>query len=250
MVQMPSSLLTLGSFSFDGLEAPNRIVLSSKQRLIVHHLASGLSITDSLGEDCDTASFQGVFAGNNGAERIRLIEYMKSQGAPLPLTWGSKCLIVIIQEFELRYLSNNWVTYKLTCRVTNSGLQSEAVDSDVLLVSSTMRVANIADILFSVGIPLSSTQTSSLSDLAAMNFDAAPSHALEAVQMLINTVNESIAMRSLGPSGPAAITSGLESINTYQLAEIIENLGLLATLLISHDRLADLAVRAIAVNDL
>src|SRR5580704_3308322 len=102
---MSTPLLTLGPFSFAGLESPEQVLLKSKQRLAVHHLGSGSTAVDSLGEDFEIASFRGVFSGINAASRIRSIEYLRLQGTPLLLTWGSKTLSVLIREFELSYSS-------------------------------------------------------------------------------------------------------------------------------------------------
>ena len=76
-----NSQLTLGPFIFEGLEVPERIVLKSRQRVIVHHLGSGASAMDSLGEDPQSITFQGTFTGPNTANRIRSIDHLPAVAA-------------------------------------------------------------------------------------------------------------------------------------------------------------------------
>ena len=106
---MPNPLLTLGSFSFDGLESPDRITISCKQRLVVHRMASGSSITDSLGNESEVISFQGIFSGRGAIERVRSIENLKSHANSVALVWQAKTVFVVIQDLALNYLSNHWI---------------------------------------------------------------------------------------------------------------------------------------------
>ena len=78
---MSEFLLTLGSFSFQGFDSPSSILVKSKQRLAIHHLGSGFSTVDCLGEDNEVASFHGTFTGANAAARNPVNRVSQSPGA-------------------------------------------------------------------------------------------------------------------------------------------------------------------------
>jgi hypothetical protein len=238
---MSSPLLTLGPFSFEGLESPELIQLKAKQRLAVHHLGSGSSITDSLGQDFETASFRGIFAGSNAATRIRSIEYLRLLGEPLPLTWGSTTLFVIIQEFELTYSSNQWVPYKLSCYVMRSRDAQVLTARDLAFASPDSQTGDILDLLQDVDLIPTSAQIAALVELAALNYDTAPLDALQQAMELLGSLDNQIASPSFAQN-----TNGLSILKSY--GDIVADMGQQAILGLARNRLINITVSAECVN--
>jgi hypothetical protein len=245
---MPNPLLTLGSFSFIGLEVPERILVRAKQRLSVHHLGSGVSITDSLGEDCETISFGGIFTGTNASERIRLIEYMRLQGNPVPMVWCSKAVYVIIEEFELSYSSDQWIGYKVSCRSVCSNNLAAIITSDIMSVSPDIQVSDILDLLHGSGINPRPDQAEALAELAALDYDVAPSDATQQVQSLLEMIENQLSELNLGTWNGGQDTSVSSLTPNCELAEIAADAGQQAALVLALNRTLDISVRAACVN--
>jgi hypothetical protein len=241
---MATSLLTLGSFSFDGFESPERIVLKSKQRLVIHHLASGYSSADSLGQDCDIVSFQGIFTGTNALTRIRSLEYIRIQGQPVPLIWGSKTLSVIIQSFELSYLSNQWIPYKIACIVDGSRGSQPEIPQDPISSSPDTQVSDILSLLQSTSLNTTSAQITALVELAGLNYDMAPPDALQQAQQLANMVNTQVmALDSYLQAQPLAVAASIDAL-VSGLAGLTAISGQEASLVLAGNRLMSVIVTA------
>jgi hypothetical protein len=238
---LSSPLLKLGSFSFEGLESPELIRLKAKQRLAVHHLGSGASITDSLGQELETASFRGVFSGSNAADRIRSIQYLRLLGTPLPLTWASTTLFVIIQEFELSYSSNQWVPYNLTCCVIRSKDAQARTVPDLAFASADTQVADVLGLLEDVDLTPASEQLTGLVELAGLNYDVAPPYALQQAMELLGSLDDRIALVSL-----AQPPNDLSVPGSY--CDAVVGFGQQAILGLARNRLISITVSAECVN--
>jgi hypothetical protein len=237
---MTESLLKLGSFSFEGLESPERILVTSKQRIALHHLGSGFSEADCLGEDCGSVTFQGIFTGARAEERIRALELLKLQSNSLALTWHSKTLLVIIQELELNYSSTRWIPYKLRCVVIGSNTRN------AVLASPDTQVGEMIGLMQHTGLSPTSAQTIAILNLAAMNYDVVPSDELQQAEALISEIDSQIAtfenMTSLGFDNDTIAESPV-----IQIATTVANSGSLASLFLARNRLMNITVRAESV---
>jgi hypothetical protein len=247
-ILMSTSLLTLGSFSFLGFESPDRISVKSKQRLAAHHLGSGISTVDCLGEDSQIASFRGTFTGTNAADRIRSIEYLRVQGRPVALTWGSQTLSVIIQAFELSYVSNQWIPYKLTCVVAAAmGLGVEnALDS--ISQSPDMQVVDILDLLRKSYVNATSDQMAALTELATINYDVAPFDAIQRANELGTSISSMILTQDSAlqvDGGPALVAD--EKLATTMI-DLIAAAGQEASLVFARNRIACLVINCQSNN--
>jgi hypothetical protein len=245
---MSESLLTLGSFSFQGFESPDRILLKSKQRLAIHHLGSGISTVDCLGEDSEVASFRGTFTGANAPARIRSIEYLRVQGQPVALIWGSKALSVIIQAFELTYVSNQWIPYKLTCVVTGSaGLGTENL-LDPISESPDTQVGDILSLLRGSYVSATSDQLAALAGLAAMNYDVASPAAIQRARELRISINSQIAtLDSVLQSGGGLMPVAQEKLATA-IVDLIAAAGQESSLVLAGNRIASLIITSLGTN--
>jgi len=245
---MGNSFLRLGSFSFEGLESPEKIAVQSRQRLSVHHLGSGSSVTDSIGSDCETVSFSGVFSGSNATARSQLIDFLRQQGGPLRLVWGSFALDVIISRFQLSFTSDYWIPYRLLCSVTSSSYNGALGPQDILASTPDAQVSGIALLLQDTPITLSSGQIVALTALAGQNHDVAPASLLVEGYGALSAIDSQI---GTGSSISSFNTSSAQtSINC-----IAQDLNILAAssaeqalLMLSRNRLAAILVAALNGN--
>jgi hypothetical protein len=248
VANMSNSLLTLGPYSFVGLEVPERISLKAKQRIMVHHLASGPSVIDSLGKDYEIICFRGIFSGVNTAARIRSIEDLKSQGTPVPLTWGSKSLLVIIQRFDLNYSSIQWVSYQLTCFVTNDLNSASSTGVNDLFGSPNIQVSDFFNILQNTYLAPTSDQASAILRLATLDYDVVPPAALHLATEFLESIDKELeSFYSIPVSNQTGVLESLEE-QLISLTQLTSRSGGLAALLLARNRLADISVSAICVS--
>jgi len=242
---MSEPLLTLGTFSFQGLESPERILLKSKQRIIVHHLGSGLTLADSLGDDCEIVSFRGVFSGANTAARIRSIEQLRVQGAPIPFIWDSKSLFVVIQELDLIYSSSHWVAYRLSCSVVRSAEPWVSLSTDLITASPNTQVQGVLSLLQNTRVSTTSEQISALVELAALRYDIAPAFALQQARQILDTINNELTILDLTPWGTNTSTSEFPRDETSWFSESISKAGIRTSLMLARNRLMNITVHAV-----
>jgi hypothetical protein len=245
---MSDSLLTLGSFSFYGLEAPERILLKSKHRLVVHRLGSGSSSIDSLGEDPEVVSFRGIFTGVDATVRSRAIEHLRSQGVPVNLTWNSKTLSVVIRDFELNYSSNQWIPYKLSCYVMNPCSERVAISTNETLVSPDTQINDFVSLLNDTGIIPTFDQLTALGKLASLSFDIAPVGALQETRALCSSIDNRLTSLDLISSSDQMRVTGLPRAEASSLIGMVSNAGQLAALVLARNRLMSISVSAEAVE--
>jgi hypothetical protein len=239
---MPPPLLTLGSFSFEGLESPDRIILKNKQRLVVHHLGSGKLMVDSLGEDSQIVTFRGVFSGLNAPIRIRAVEYMRVQGLPVLLIWDSQTLAVLIREFELTYLSSQWVSYRISCLVVQSLDPQSDAGQDPMFASPAVQVNDLSGLLIGTAVSPTTAELVSLTELATLDYDSPPLDSIGQAQTLLDLIAASFVIVSEMPPNPM---SG--SVVTY-LANTTGSFGQCSLLKLAENRLLGIMVQAEAVS--
>jgi hypothetical protein len=249
-IVIANSLLSLGTFSFEGLESPEQIHLKTKQRIAIHRLGSGLSIADCLGEDCETASFRGIFSGASAVDRISSLDYLRIQGMPLTLTWGSQALSVIIQEFELDYSSDLWIPYKLSCYVVRSTGTSENVSADETTATAATQVGNMLSLLNTTGINPTSGQVAATTALAMLNYDLPSPSALSQAQELVHSIDNRLARLASITPDDALTDPGSDHEQANWINAMVTNLGLRAALVLARNRLMSVVVRAESINQL
>jgi hypothetical protein len=245
---MPNSLLTLGSFAFEGLESPDGIILKSKQRLAVHHLGSGSSIADALGEDCQTVTFRGVFSGLSATARIRAVELLRVQGLPVVLAWDSQTLSVLIQEFDLTYSSSRWVSYRLSCLVVQSPGSGTEGQLDPIFASPATQANDLASLLLGSAICPTSGQITAIVELATINYDSASAAATEPALALLGSIDTALASGTQTPLGSTPGIQETDIAKVQRLADEVTSLGQCAYLTLARNRLMSIIVQAGAVN--
>ena len=241
---MSNPLLTLGPFSFVGLESPERIQLKTKQRLAVHHLGSGNSTIDYLGNDYETVSFRGIFSGTDAADRIRSIDHLRVLGEPLVLSWSSKALSVIIRQFELDYSSDRWIPYRLSCYVIRSVNAGTDDPTDVLSVSPGAQASDVLSLLGGTDINPTSDQIDALLTLAAPNLGMPPSEALGQVQDLVKSIDDQLTTLNDEPQNDEFAGQGSPIEYAAYLAALVADCGQQVALTLGRNRVISIITYA------
>ena len=238
---MPDSPVTLGGFTFEGLEVPDRVILRNKQKLIVHHMTSGARAIDTTGTDIQTIAFRGVFSGSAAPERIKYIESMRDSGARLLFSWDFQIVDVFIQDFEILYQSHQWIPYRLTCQVTDPAAQPSRTAADLLWAGPSSQISDIGNLLNNAGIGMPSGVASALRELAALNYDSAPAAALAQVAGFISDMSGRIVQTA---HQAAERTTTIDAVAASGLMALIESCRLNANLILCRNRLNDIVVRS------
>jgi hypothetical protein len=133
-----SDFLLLGPVSFEGFELPGRIDFGGAQRMAVHQLPGGARVIDAMGRDDAPITWSGAFFGPEAADRARLLDLLRANGAPLSLAWDAFAYLVVIAQFAACYERPNWVPYRIACTVLTD-------QSATLAALATSLSADLAD---------------------------------------------------------------------------------------------------------
>src|SRR5579875_826225 len=113
----PDTDVQLGALTFQDLEIPSDINFGGRQRLGVHQLPGGVRIVDSMGADDADLNWHGLILGPAADERARYLDYLRREGNPITLSWGSHAYEVVILSFEADYQRYYQIEYRITCKV-------------------------------------------------------------------------------------------------------------------------------------
>ncbi len=124
-----AGILLLGPVLFRDFELPASIAWGGRQRLAVHQLPGGRRVIDAMGRDDAAIIWSGTFSGADAAERARLLDLMRAEGAAWPLTWGRFLYSVVIQDFAVSYERANWMQYRIACAVLRDEIEGLVEDA-------------------------------------------------------------------------------------------------------------------------
>jgi hypothetical protein len=228
---MGGTTLLLGPVLFQDFEAPGGINFGGAQRLVVHKLPDGTRVVDALGRDDADICFSGIFTGSNATLRARLLDELRAQGLPLPLTWDAFFYTVVVSQFQADYTTSSWIPYTITCTVLRdeaSALIETAVSLGASLLSDLAMASTQAS---GAGVDLSSVQ-SLLSDPSATTRDTAAygtalsgiAGAQSQLSGAIGAAQSELPMTELSSSGSAsdgiaALNSGV--VASQQLSQLV-----------------------------
>ena len=245
---MSNSLLALGPFSFEGLESPEQIHFKTKQRVAVHHLGSGLSKIDYLGDDYETVSFRGIFSGTSAADRIRSIDCLRVRGVPLILSWSSKTLSVIITQFELDYSSDRWIPYRLSCYVIRSVNVGVEDPTDVMSASPATQVSDMLGLLEGTDMNSTSGQADAFLTLATLDFDTPPPEAIEQAHNLVGSIDDHLITLNNALRNDISANQTLPIGEATYMASLVTNYGRQVSLILSRSRAMSVITCAEEIN--
>lgn len=121
------TLLVLGDFVFDPSltthDLPDKIPLGGAQRIGVHQKPGGVRVIDAMGADDHDLSWSGMFFGPQATDKARRLDFMRKQGAPLPLSWDVFSYLVVVESFEADFERFFQIPYKITVKVVQDQTQ-------------------------------------------------------------------------------------------------------------------------------
>lgn len=108
--------VTLGPFSFEDTEVPQKIPYGGQQILAVQKMIGGARQINTLGPDPRDIQWTGTMRGPDRADRAAALVQMMTSGKSFPLAWGSEYLEVVVRAFT-PVTQAFFVTYTITCCV-------------------------------------------------------------------------------------------------------------------------------------
>jgi hypothetical protein len=117
---MLNNFIFLGDFLFQDVEIPEQINIGGAQRLYVHELLGGQRVVDVMGQSDADLSWSGWFFGELALERALYLDYLRTQGQPLTLTYSQFNYTVIIKEFSAQYQRASKLPYSITLTVVQN----------------------------------------------------------------------------------------------------------------------------------
>lgn len=179
---MSDIVLVLGPVAFADFEIPERIRFGGMQRLAVHQLPGGGRVIDALGRDDCEICWSGAFTGEDATARARLVDALRVQGGPLPLTWDVFFYSVAIAEFTADYCKNWWIPYRITCTVLRDEAEAIIAAAAGLATDVVSDIGIAAGLAGGVGVDLSGAQTALTTANAVVPGTAAYAAAQTALQ--------------------------------------------------------------------
>lgn len=117
------TVLRLGDFEFSNLEVPESIALGGDQRLAVHKSPGGARTVQAMGADHEPLQWSGLFLGGTALERAKYLDFLRVQGAPLPVTFFDSTYTVVISKFRFVVERYYKVGYSITLEVVSDDSQ-------------------------------------------------------------------------------------------------------------------------------
>jgi hypothetical protein len=114
---MADTTLTLGDFTFQGWEIPERIPFGGEQDLAVQKLIGGARVIDATGWQPHDLTWSGRFQGKGALARARLLEGLFRAGKPLTCSWSELSYLVVPHNFTADFERFYQLPYSLTLTV-------------------------------------------------------------------------------------------------------------------------------------
>src|SRR6185437_1620027 len=129
----PDTIITLGSFQFQGFEVPESINVGGEQKVHVHELVGGARVVDILGRQDDDISWSGTIYGSftiDALSRVIELDTMRVNGTPVNLSWFHYNYLVIVKHFKAEPQKFYQIPYTITLQVVQDltlGLPSQTI---------------------------------------------------------------------------------------------------------------------------
>lgn len=117
------TVLRLGDFEFSNLEVPESIPLGGDQRLVVHKHPGGSRTVQAMGADHEPLQWGGLFLGSTALERAKYLDFLRVQGAALPLSFFDSTYTVVIAKFRFVVERYYKVSYNISLEVVSDDSQ-------------------------------------------------------------------------------------------------------------------------------
>lgn len=155
--------LTLGSFTFQNYEIPEKINFGGDQSLVKHQLIGGFRVVDALGKNDTDISWSGLMFGPDALTRAQALNKLRANGQQLTLKWFNLSYQVVIASFTANTERYYQVAYDISLAVISDGDNPNATQNLVGFneaINSDFTAANA--LASSIDIP---SVTSSVADL-------------------------------------------------------------------------------------
>jgi hypothetical protein len=113
----PDIVLQLGDVAFERFEVPESLPFGGDQMLATKTLVGGVRVIDAMGPDDRPVDWSGLFLGKYAGQRAQLLDAMRREGKPHPLSWGRHSYTVIIGSFEAQFQRKYQIPYRISCVV-------------------------------------------------------------------------------------------------------------------------------------
>ncbi len=110
-------ILKLGDFTFSSLEIPSKINFGGEQSLVVHELVGGVRVVDSMGRSDAPLEWSGMFQGAGALQRARYVDYLRTAGQQINLTYGEFNYLVVIKSYHATFERFYQIPYSISCVV-------------------------------------------------------------------------------------------------------------------------------------
>lgn len=193
--------LTLGDFTFNGIfECPQFINGGGEQALAVHKLIGGKRIVDAMGSDDDDIAWNGSFLGITYLDEAAYLDYLRTQGSDLILTYGFFKYLVKIKSFKFIVRPNFLADYSIVCTIVENQTQPvtivvpAAFDETILndLIEAQQLANLVANPSVSSALALLDAAVNAMINIGNTN-GAALAAAAAAASSTVTTVSQALA---------------------------------------------------------
>lgn len=123
--------VTLGPFTFNDTEVPEKLAYGSQQVLAVQKMLGGARVVNTLGQDAGDIKWSGTMRGPDQAQRVNTLVQMASSGQIFPLAWADEYQQVVIRSFQPQAQAF-FTSYTITCCVVPPPLSAGTGSPDLL----------------------------------------------------------------------------------------------------------------------
>lgn len=217
---MVDTTLQLGDFVFQAYEIPEKIPFGGSQQLVTHKLIGGARVVDAMGRDDMPIAWSGLFYGAAALDRARYVDYLRTTGQVLTLTWSEFNYSVIIEKFECPFERFYKLPYSISCSVvsdnaspTTSGVPSgfdDALTDDMSTANSIGSVIGdsaLSGLLNTLNTAIAAVSSFATATQATINSVLIPLAVVQSkVSVLItttaNTLNSVTTIGGILPNNP------------------------------------------------
>lgn len=141
--------LTLGDFTFQDSEIPERIPFGGEQSIVKHDLVGGGRVLQAMGGFDAPLEWSGWFRGASAVSRAKALDAMRAKGAPMLLTWGEFRYWVVIESFRPDYEHAYRIPYRIVCQPSINygapGADAPGSSLDDSIMSCTREASALTD---------------------------------------------------------------------------------------------------------
>lgn len=174
MAQLASGVeLTLGDFSFSGVELPESITFGGSQNLAVHDLVGGGRVVEALGPKPRALEWRGLLLGPDALTRGLMLDEMRKAGKLLVLTLPPFSMMVVVASLELDFQRPWQLPYRISLEVVSESSPQLLLAPDPSLTELMLQnLKQIVSLSQTLGDSTLSGKVSSLSDLLGSGFSS------------------------------------------------------------------------------